>query len=47
MGQRICGNHDKLTEHTGWSPELGLDEILKDSLEYWRAVNMCGGEAIK
>lgn len=32
----ICGNHDKLTAHTGWKPELGIDEILKDALDYWR-----------
>lgn len=33
----ICGNHNKLTEHTGWKPEIGLDEIIKDALEFWRA----------
>ena len=32
----VCGNHDKLTAHTGWIPELGLDEILDDALGYWR-----------
>ena len=32
----VCGNHDKLTAHTGWKPELGIDEILKDALDYWR-----------
>lgn len=32
----VRGNHDKLTEHTGWEPELDLDEILKDALDYWR-----------
>ena len=32
----ICGNHDKLTDHTGWEPVLALDEILKDALDYWR-----------
>ncbi len=32
----ICGNHNKLTEHTGWMPELGLEEILSDALDYWR-----------
>lgn len=36
----ICGNHDKLTIHTGWQPEMSLDEILKDSLEYWRQVQL-------
>ena len=33
----VCGNHDKLTAHTGWTPELGLEEILADALDYWRA----------
>lgn len=32
----VCGNHDKLTAHTGWQPELGLDQILADALNYWR-----------
>lgn len=35
----VCGNHDKLTAHTGWQPELGLDQILEDALNYWRAQN--------
>lgn len=33
----VRGNHDKLTAHTGWEPELGLEQMLKDALEYWRA----------
>ncbi len=32
----VCGNHDKLTSHTGWLPELSIDKILVDALEYWR-----------
>ena len=32
----VCGNHDKLTAHTGWLPELSLEEILEDALDYWR-----------
>ena len=32
----VCGNHDKLTAHTGWQPELGLDQILADALDYRR-----------
>ena len=35
----ICGNHDKLTEHTAWQPEHSLDEALKEVLEYWRVKN--------
>lgn len=34
----VCGNHDKLTAHTGWVPEKTMGEILADSLEYWRSV---------
>lgn len=33
----VCGNHDKLTDHTGWKPELSLDQILQDALDYWRS----------
>ncbi len=32
----VCGNHDKLTAHIGWLPEMSLDEILADALDYWR-----------
>ena len=32
----LCGSHKKLTDHTGWMPELGIREILVESLEYWR-----------
>ncbi len=32
----ICCNHGKLTEDTGWMPELGLQEILEDTLAYYR-----------
>lgn len=35
----VCGNHNKLTAHTGWNPELNIDEILKDALDYWREHN--------
>lgn len=33
----VCGNHDKLTAHTGWKPELSIEQILEDALNYWRA----------
>ena len=32
----ICCDHTKLTAHTGWQPEISIDEILADTLEYWR-----------
>ena len=30
-------NHDKLTAHTGWEPELTMDDIINDVLIDWRA----------
>ena len=33
----ICCDHSKLTRDTGWDPEIPLDEILKDTLEYYRS----------
>lgn len=30
-------NHDKLTAHTGWVPELTMDDIIHDVLNDWRA----------
>lgn len=38
----ICGNHDKLTAHTGWEPEKSMVEILTDALNYWRSFNGIG-----
>lgn len=32
----ICCNHEKLTNDTGWMPELGLNEILADAMAEWR-----------
>ena len=32
----ICGNHEKVSSHTGWEPQFGIDTILLESLEYWR-----------
>ena len=32
----ICGNHDKLTAHTGWMPEISIETVLSDVLGYWR-----------
>ena len=33
----ICGSHAKLTADTGWEPQLSIDDILTDALEYWRS----------
>ena len=32
----ICCDHSKLTRDTGWEPRIGIDEILKDTLEWYR-----------
>ena len=33
----ICGSHEKLTEATGWRPEIPLERTLADTLDWWRA----------
>jgi GDP-4-dehydro-6-deoxy-D-mannose reductase len=33
----IRGSHDRLTEATGWQPEIALDKTLADTLDWWRA----------
>lgn len=33
----ICCNHDKLTKDTGWEPVHSLQEILSDTLQYYRS----------
>lgn len=32
----VCGNHDKLTAHTRWQPEISIDTVLEEVLDYWR-----------
>lgn len=34
----VCGNHDKLTAHTGWQTEYSIDEMIQETLDYWRNV---------
>lgn len=39
----VRGNHNKLTAHTGWETELSINQILCDSLSYWRTnIGTCG-----
>jgi GDP-4-dehydro-6-deoxy-D-mannose reductase len=33
----IRGSHDRLTEATGWQPEIALDQTLADTLDWWRS----------
>lgn len=32
----IRGSHDKLTEATGWRPEIDFSHTLRDTLDWWR-----------
>ena len=32
----ICCDHTKLTRDTGWAPELGMEQIVADTIEYYR-----------
>jgi GDP-4-dehydro-6-deoxy-D-mannose reductase len=32
----IRGSHDKLTEATGWRPEIDFSKTLRDTLDWWR-----------
>lgn len=34
----ICSDHTKLTSDTGWEPELPLEAILEDTLNYYRGL---------
>ncbi|MDQ3099166.1 MAG: GDP-mannose 4,6-dehydratase [bacterium] len=31
------GSYDKIHKTTGWTPEISLEQTLKDSLDWWRA----------
>jgi GDP-4-dehydro-6-deoxy-D-mannose reductase len=41
--QRIWGDHSKLTEDTGWQPQIPIETTLTDMLNYWR--KMVGTDA--
>jgi GDP-4-dehydro-6-deoxy-D-mannose reductase len=32
----VYGSHDKLTEHTGWKPEIDLAATIRDVVADWR-----------
>ena len=32
---RVCGSHAKLTEHTGWLPEVPIEETLLNLYHFW------------
>ncbi|MDF1485191.1 GDP-mannose 4,6-dehydratase [Ramlibacter sp. H39-3-26] len=33
--RRVCGSSAKLQKHTGWHPEISIDQTLQDILDYW------------
>lgn len=33
----IRGSHDKLSNATGWQPEIPFEQTIKDTLDWWRA----------
>jgi GDP-4-dehydro-6-deoxy-D-mannose reductase len=33
----VRGSHDRLTQATGWQPEIALEQTLRDTLDWWRA----------
>ncbi len=35
----ICCDHGKLSRATGWEPSLGMADIARDTLEYYRSLN--------
>jgi len=32
----MCGSHDRLTDATGWKPEIPLEQTVRDTLDWWR-----------
>ena len=32
----ICCDHSRLTEHTGWEPQIGIQEMLTEIIQEWR-----------
>jgi GDP-4-dehydro-6-deoxy-D-mannose reductase len=33
----IRGSHDKLTNATGWKPEIAFEQTVRDTLDWWRS----------
>lgn len=34
----ICCNHNKITEHVGWIPSISIDNVLEETLQYYRKI---------
>jgi GDP-4-dehydro-6-deoxy-D-mannose reductase len=41
----IRGSHDRFTEQTGWTPEIPLEQTLRDTLGWWRERLPAGARA--
>lgn len=41
----VRASHSKLTEVTGWTPEIALERTLRDTLDWWR--DRSGNEALR
>jgi len=41
----VRGSHERLTEATGWRPEIALEQTLADTLDWWRERVGTGAEA--
>lgn len=35
---RLIGDTSKFRKLTGWKPKIGFEQILKDTLKYWRDI---------
>jgi GDP-4-dehydro-6-deoxy-D-mannose reductase len=42
----IRGSHERLTNATGWEPEVPIERTLEDTLDWWRARVREGGGAV-
>lgn len=34
---RVCGSHEKLSQHTGWQPAVPMDQTLLNLYRYWES----------
>jgi GDP-4-dehydro-6-deoxy-D-mannose reductase len=32
----LCGSHERLTAATGWNPQIPLEQMVRDTLDWWR-----------
>lgn len=35
--KNVCGNPEKISSETGWSPKIPLEKTIPDLLDYWRS----------